>query len=422
MRAALPRLPFHVDVGRGAFALLLAVLLYFVALTETNPAENNQLPFTVPVQVVNLPSGLVNTTPPTEVKLWVQAQRNVFTRLSRTSFTAQVNAAGARAGDNAGLPVTVTTTDPDVRDVQPEPKTVNVQLEEVREQTLPVRINIIGDVQKGYQRGEPHWDPPTVTVAGASSLVSRAAEAVVDVNVDRVTVGVNGVFTPRIVDDRGNELRDPGLRVQPPAVTVTMPITQQTGYKEVGVHVVTTGNPAPGYILKPLSVTPATATLVGDPADLEAANFVDTQPIDISGISTTIVRSAPLSPPQRTLLLQPGQAVTVTIQVTPLTVSQTISVPPSIVNMSPNVQLVRPLGPIAVTISGPAPALATLALNPSDFRVVVDLGNKGPGRFDADVVVQRVPAGLTIDDFTPKKIQVDLRDVPQPTPTPAPQA
>jgi YbbR domain-containing protein len=159
---------------------------------------------------------------------------------------------------------------------------------------------------------------------------------------------------------------------------------------------------------------------VGDPADLEGVNFVDTQPVDINGISTTIVRTVPLNPPPRTLLLQPGQTVTVTVQVTPLDVSQTISVPPSIINMSPNVQLVRPLGPIGVTISGPAPALATLALNPSDFRVVVDLGNKGAGRHDVDVIVQRVPAGLAIDDFTPKKVQVELRDVPQPTPVPSP--
>src|SRR4051812_29809603 len=291
MRAALRRLPFQIDLGRAAFALLLAALLYFVALTETNPAENNQLPFSVPVQVVNVPAGLVNTTPPPDVKLWVQTQRNVFTRLRPTSFTAQGNATGAHAGDNSGLQIVVTPTDPDVRDVQAEPKTINLQLEEVREQTLPVRVNLVGDVQKGYQRGEPHWDPPTITVAGASSLVGRAAEAVVDVNVDRVTVGVNGVFTPRILDDRGNELRDPGLRVQPPAVSVTMPITQQTGYKEVGVHVVTTGNPAPGYILRPITVTPATTTLVGDPADLEGVNFVDTQPVDINGISTTTVRT-----------------------------------------------------------------------------------------------------------------------------------
>jgi YbbR domain-containing protein len=414
------RLPFRVDVGRGAFALLLAVLLYFVALSETNPAENNQLPFSVPVQVVNVPAGLVNTTQLPEVRLWVQAQRNVFNRLRPTSFTAQVNAANAHAGDNAGLAITVLPSDPDVRDVQAEPPTLNVHLDERREQILPVRVNIIGDVQKGYQRGEPRWDPQTLTVAGASSLVSRGAEAVVDVNIDRVTVGVNGVFTPRIVDERGNELRDPGLTIQPPAVTVTMPITQQTGYKEVGVRVVVSGQPAPGYALKPLAVTPATATLVGDPADLEAANFVDTQPIDIAGISTTIVRSAPLSAPQRTLLLQPGQTVTVTVQVTTLTVTQTISVPPSVINLSPNVQLVRLPGPIAVTISGPAPALSTLALNPSDFRVVLDLGNKVPGRYDVDVVVQRVPTGLTIEDFTPRRVQVDLRDVPQPTPTAAP--
>ena len=45
-------------------------------------------------------------------------------------------------------------------------------------------------------------DQVQIKVAGASSLVSRATEAVVDVSVG-VTVSVNGVYTPRIVDDRG---------------------------------------------------------------------------------------------------------------------------------------------------------------------------------------------------------------------------
>ena len=51
------RLPFNVDPGRALFAVALAVLLYFVALSETNPADQRQTPFTVPVQVVNVPTG-----------------------------------------------------------------------------------------------------------------------------------------------------------------------------------------------------------------------------------------------------------------------------------------------------------------------------------------------------------------------------
>ncbi|MDQ3810062.1 MAG: CdaR family protein [Chloroflexota bacterium] len=411
-----------IDMGRAAFAVALAVLLYFVALSETNPEGRNQLSFTVPVQVVNAPPGLVVVNQPPQVRLWVRAPVSVFGRLRADSFTAQVDASGAQAGDNDNLPISVTSSDPDVREVVPDPSSVRLRLEEIREQALPVRINLIGQVLPGYQLGQPTADPSRINAAGASSFVGRAVEAVVDVPVDRVTVSINGVFTPRIVDERGNDLRDLNLRAQPPAVTVSVPITQQTQYKEVGIRVVTTGNPAPGYVLEPLEVSPATATLRGDSPDLEAVNFVETQLVDVSGISGTTVRNVPLNPPARTLLLQPGQTVTVTIRVAALTASQTVRVPPSVINQSPNVQLARPPDPVSVTVRGPAPAFVNLALNASDFRVVLDVAGRGAGRWEIEPRVQ-LPTGLNLDSVQPARVTVELREVaptPQPTATSAP--
>ncbi|HEX8967508.1 MAG TPA: CdaR family protein [Chloroflexota bacterium] len=421
------RLPFTIDSGRAFFAVALSVLLYFVALSETNPADQRQTTFSVPVQTVNVPPGLVVTTQPPAIRLWVTAPLSVFNRLRAESFTAQVDATGASAGDN-DLSISVSSTDPEVRGVQPDQASVRLHLEEVRDQVLPVRVNPQGQVAAGYQAGAPSVDPPRVTVSGAASIVGRASEAVVDVNVDHLTVSVNGVFTPRIVDDRGNDLKDLNLRATPQSVTVQMPISQQTLYKQVGVRPITQGQPAPGYALQPLEVNPPTTTLVGDPAGLDAVNFVDTVPIDINGISTTIVRSVTLARPDRALLLQDGQTVTVTVRVTTLPITQTVRVPPSVINLSGTVQLARPLDLVSVSISGPAPALQNLALNPNDFKVVVDASGKGPGRYALDVKVQQVPAGLNLQDFGPKQVQVDLTEAPTPTPaavpspTPAPPA
>jgi YbbR domain-containing protein len=172
-------------------------------------------------------------------------------------------------------------------------------------------------------------------------------------------------------------------------------------------------------VVQPLEVNPSTATLVGDSAALQSANFIDTVPIDINGISTTIVRNVALSPPAKTIVLQQGQTVTVTVRVTTISINQTVRVPPSVINLSGAVQLAHPLDLVSVTISGPAPALSNLALNPSDFKVVLDASGKGPGRSNLDVKVLQVPTGLTLEDFQPKQVQVDLTQAP-PTPTPVP--
>src|ERR1051326_6736424 len=124
------RVPFPVDFGRAVFAVALAVLLYFVALSETNPADQRKTQFTVPVQVVNATPGLVVITQPSPVQLYVTAPLNVFDRLRAESFTAQVDATGGAVGDNT-LPITVTSTDPDVRSVQADPPQVVIRLEEV---------------------------------------------------------------------------------------------------------------------------------------------------------------------------------------------------------------------------------------------------------------------------------------------------
>jgi YbbR domain-containing protein len=125
-------------------------------------------------------------------------------------------------------------------------------------------------------------------------------------------------------------------------------------------------------------------------------------------------------PPQGTLLLQAGQTVTVTISLTALTVSQTVHVPPSVVNLAPGVQVAKQPPQVAVTIAGPAPALSTLALNPNDFRVVVDAAGRGPGGYDLDAKVQNAPNGLTVQGIDPARVHVDLQAVPTPTPAPAP--
>jgi YbbR domain-containing protein len=411
------RLPFRIDFGRAMFAVALAVLLYFVALSETNPEGRNELPGTTPVQPVNVPAGLVVVTQPPPVSLLVRAPQSVLRRLRADSgFSAQVDASSARPGTNESLPISVVPSDPDVRDVTANPSTTVLRLEEVREQVLPVRVNVTGQVPSGYQLGAAVADPPRVTVAGASSLVGRAYEAVADVSIDRVTVSINGVYTPHILDERGNDLRDLNLRASPPSVTITIPITQQTQYKEVGVRPVIAGSPAAGYVLQPAEVSPTTATLQGNATELGSAEFVPTQPIDVSGISTTVVRSVPLNPPTGTLLLQPGQTVTVTVRVTTLTVSQTINVPPSVINLAANVQLVRPPGAVSVTVRGPAPAFANIALSPNDFRVILDLTAKGPGRHEIEPRVQ-LPVGLNLENVQPTRVAVDVREVP-PTPTP----
>ena len=59
----------------------------------------------------------------------------------------------------------------------------------------------------------------------------------------------------------------------------------------------------------------------------------------------------------------------------------------------------------------------------SSHSLTLDLGGKGPGKYDIDAKVQNVPAGLNLEGVSPTRVSVELREAPPPpTPTPAPQA
>jgi YbbR domain-containing protein len=408
----LNRLPFSLDLGRAGFALGLSVILFVFVLNETNPETTRTTDFSIPIEVVNRPPGLVVMDQPPSVQLRVRGPLEVLNRLRPTSFVAQVDASGARAGLNR-LTVNARPTDPEVRNVEAVPGQVELQLEEIQERSLPVRVDTTGQVPSGYLLGVPRAEPSRVTVSGPASIVQRAVEAVVEVSVERVTVTINGAYTPRIVDARSNEIGE--VTVRTPAVNVEVPITQQAQFKEIGVRPKIQGRPAPGYFLEPVEVDPPTATLVGEPSALEGASFVETAPVDVNGLSSTVVRRLALVPPPNTLLLQQGQTVDVTIRVSPLIISQTLRVAPSVANLSSGLAFTVQPDSVEVTISGPAPTLSSLTAR--DFRVSLDVGGLSSGRHEIEPKVENLPSGMTLERVEPNRVAVELREAP-PAPTP----
>jgi YbbR domain-containing protein len=182
------------------------------------------------------------------------------------------------------------------------------------------------------------------------------------------------------------------------------------------VRPVVQGRVAPGYYLQPVEVEPSTVTVVGSPQALANVSFVDTEPVDVSNLSSSVVRRVQVVPPTGLTLLQP-QPVTLTIRVTPLTVSQTVRVTPSVQGLGPGLEVVGDVPQVDVTISGPAPTLQTLT--PRDFRVVLDLSGLGPGRHELEPKVT-VPGGFALEQVEPARVAVTIRAAPTPVPSPTP--
>jgi YbbR domain-containing protein len=408
-------LRFRLDLGRALIAVGLACALWIVVQNEQNPERTDIPAIAVPVDVVYTPPGLVVVSEQPQIQVRVRMPNESWNLLRPGSFRATVDAGNANPGVNE-LPIRVEALEPRVRQVDPIPSLANVVLEEVSERIMPVVLSFAGSVPTGYAYSTPKITPQTVTVSGPSSAVQRVNSVQVEIRLDGLTVSLNATYAPRAVDARVNPVEVRGVRINPATVNVEVPIVQTVGYKEVGVRPVVRGSVAAGYYLQPIELEPSTVTVVGSPTELANVNFVDTEPVDVSNLSSSVVRRVQVVPPPGLTLLQP-QPVSLTIRVTPLTISQTLRVGPTLQGLGQGLELVGDVQRVDVTLNGPAPTLQTLT--PKDFQVLLDLSGLGPGRYDLEPKVA-VPPGFTLERVDPVRVAVTIRGIPTPIPSPTP--
>lgn len=391
-----------VDLGRALLAILLASALYIVIRNDENPERTAVTEFRVPVDVVNVPPGLAMVGDPPSAQMRVRVPTDVWPRLRPEMFRATGDAAEATAGPSE-VPVSVERLDPSIRSVEPFPPRAAVVFEEIREISVPVRVNVVGNVPFGYSYQPPRAQPDRVTVAGPVSRIQRVESALVEIRLDGITVSVDASYVPRLVDSRGGELT--GVRVSPASVNITVGVTQQLSYKEVGVRPRLSGRVSNGYFVEGLETDPTSVTVVGEPQALATVDFVETQQVELGNASSTVVRRVQLSPPRGIGLLQ-TQPISVTVQVAPIPTTQVVRLVPSLEGLGPGLQLVGELPPVDLTISGPAPTLRGLA--PRAFGVALSVAGLSAGEHKVTPRVI-VPSGVQLDTVEPSSVAIVLR-------------
>jgi YbbR domain-containing protein len=418
----MPEIPGF-DLGRALLALAFSLAIWVQVQAEQNPERLTTLRLTVEPR--NVPPGLVVTNQAewSPVEVQISAPRDALAEVHEADFRAFVDLSRAvRTTDPAGEEFEVQVAqvgsrDPRVRIGEPNPRRLRVRLEEVISRSVPVRARTEGNPPFGYRAGRAEISPPSVSVTGPASYVNRVEAAEVEVRLDAATADIDQQLPVQLVSAQGERLNPSTAQtqVQPALVRVTLPVTQQLGYKEVGIHPRVQGSVPPGYWVQSITVDPAVVPLVGDPAALTNVNAVETSPIDLTGHTSPF--SQPVSaqvPPGLTL----GRAdqITLTVQVVPLTLTQTLRVPINVANLASTLYVSNDLPLVEVTASGPA----TQGLNATDVRARVDASSLDAGTYALPVAVQ-LPPGFTLEALQPSTVTLTLQAVSsRAAPTPAP--
>jgi YbbR domain-containing protein len=399
------------NLSSALLALLLAVVVWVVAVYEKSPPRTDFFPTAIPLQVINLSGGLlISGSVPAECKVRLRALASTWQELKPEDFEATVDLDQLQAGQHE-VPVMIKTLKDGVVLLGAEPAQVTINLAETDTRRVRVRVKVLDQesVPLGYTSGLPLASPDQVTISGAKDLVAQVAEAVVELSIKNARETVVKQDAPLLQDSAGNAVV--GLTTSPLTVTVSVAIERQVGYRDVTVRAVTEGAPAAGYWISNISVEPALVTVYGQQSVIESLpGYLDTQPIDVQDATRDAIKRVALNLPEGVLVLGEGagkEGILVQISIQPLLGGQTVRRELEIQNLRSGLKATVSLTHVDIILSGPLPALQEL--KPDDVQAVLDLLGLPPGTHKVTPKII-LPEGLELEvkSIVPDIVEVTI--------------
>lgn len=385
--------------GRLVLSLVVALALWAFVTASENPeglATFNDLR----VEVRGLDAGyaIATTLPTAQVR--VRYRPDPLLRGPSMNPVAYVDLSGLGVGRHS-VPVQVELPPGPVR-WEVSPNTVEVVVEKLVTVTVPVKVTVMDRAPFGFTAGPPQTSPSQVQVSGPESLVERVVAAVAPVSLEARQATLEGDVTPMPVDAQGQRLT--GLKVEPDRVHVILPLVQEVGYKTVPVKPVLKGEPASGYLVSAIVVTPQTVTIYGDPTSITGVDSVETRPVDITGAKENVHSTVQLVAPEG-IAITGNSEVAVTVELATISTRMVVAVTPSLVNLRPG--LAGAVSPTQVNVVLAGPLWSLQGLDLGSVKVALDCKDLQEGTYQLQPSVS-VPSGVSVNSVAPAQVTVTL--------------
>lgn len=391
--------------GLAVLSVVLAFGIWILVTEAENPTRTRVVQDDIVVEPINVPDAVAVVEPLSKVRVRVTVAEDVFDSLTAADFQATVDLDGLTVGQYE-LPVEVRplTSRGNLRVEAVLPENIDVTLAQLISKEVPVVIDVQGDPVSGYTMGQPETDDDTVLVSGPQQFVDQVTQARATINVDGRTESVDQAV--RLRARNSSDVLIEGVTLEPEITQVAIDITQQKFSRAVAIAPQPTGEPADGYNVVSVSVTPSVVTIRGEEASIAGTSSIPTRPIDITGADDDIVKTVSLDLPSGVEVAGGDTVVTVTIKIEPATGSFNFTVPVNANGLGANVAIQGELPTVVVTLTGPSPQLR--ALTPADIVAAVDLAGKGAGSYHLPVTVSPLGGSITVAKVNPSEIDVTV--------------
>ena len=389
-------------------AVALAVIVWVLAVTNTDPVEKRSYARAVPIELFGLNPALVITSEvPEQITLSLSAP--VSTWRSELTSSDAVRAIADLSGLTAGVHSVPVNLQIDAQPVKVEdysPDVIEIEIEEIYSESFKIDLVQPSSPAIGYEVGNPTLGKETATVNGPASFVDQVVgiQAVLDISQAKEDIDTD--LALKAIDENG--LTVSGVTISPEEVNVRINITQRGGYRNVTVKVVTIGQVKSGYSLNGISLNPLVVTVFSTDSELvnDLPGFIETQPLNLSDASEDMVVSLPLDLPSGMTVV--GEStIKVSVSIAPIQGSNTMTnLPVEIIGLDSELSAVLSPDRVDIILSGPLPTLDELI--PGNVRIFIDLTDIEKGTYHLEPSIEINIQSILVQSLFPATIEVEI--------------
>ncbi len=382
-------------------SVVFAILLWYYVIGIQGPIITRT--FKVPITPINLESGVFIVNNPGFVNVTAEGSSKVILGVKPNDFTALVNLAGKEEGEFY-IPVEVKPPTSSIKVKNVSPDKVKISLEKITSVSLPIIVKFTGTPSKNFMPAEPIITPDKVRITGPSSKLKLVKSAIVTVDLTGINSDTTLILPVQLETEQNANVTD--IQVNPSSCVVKILAKNPLVSKTVPVVPKINGTPFQGFGVKSVSVNPTVVTVEGKLSQISNMNFVNTTPIDITGLTASKKFTADFSLPEG-IKIADGNSCTVNIDVEPLK-SVVLTIPISVnyntvkYNVKVNIKSVK------VILKGFSEDLKNISSE--SITATVDVSSFSPGTYTVPVTVSGLPENTVIATVDPEVVKIEITE------------
>ncbi|WP_063858156.1 YbbR-like domain-containing protein [Paenibacillus sp. A3] len=386
-------------------ALIIGIMLWAVVRSDNTPIKG-----TTGSGILEEKIGNVAVTPkydtdqfyvvqidPAQVTLSLSGRDSALKKVMNSgTYSVELDLTKVGKGEYL-LPVTPIGFPTNVN-VKATPANVRVVIDDKKNKSMPVTVNVTGIPAVGLKAGQPVVKPKQVTVSVPSRIYDEVESVRADVNVEKAQSPVSSKVKLVAYDKDGKPIET--AVINPAVVEVEVPITSP--FTLVPLQVKLVGEPPRGYAVASVRQSTDKVTVFGPQNVLDRLEFYEGPQVDLNELKENKEFTLPIPPRNNVKQLDPDK-VTVNVTIVPSVTKTLEAIPLSIIGQNDgfDTKVVLPeSGQLNLTVEGAQELIDKL--KPQDVQGILDVSNLPPGKHE-------VPVTWNLPTFVKKGPQQDFK-------------